>query len=908
MTHTNSPRLASHNTVVILRFTDGNFERGFRVLLEIYQDGRRVDEVNYQQLPAWPSLPTEYQQWAEIYNTLGVLSHRGLTPVDGQVISQSTLSECQSSAQALRSQLNQWFNGNEFRLLSAQIRAHRLVDQDDSVPIVFSFETSNAEIDDQLRKLPWHLWNLFRDLPQAEVALSTRSCPSTGHLNSPVRILAIFGSDQGGLDLKRDEESLRQVLGHQSVQFKLECINQPTVMLLQEQLRNADGWDILFFSGHSRSNLEDGYLLISENHSISISSLEEEFRLAIRKGLKLAIFNSCQGLGIADFFAGWSGNNRFSNLPLPSIIVMREPVPDFVARQFFRAFLREFIQGQPIHKAVREARRRLTILEGREQPYPCADWIPIVCLNTNQAELSWPEPEPELKPEDDSIRPWWRHPILGFAALGTSVLGAFLLFAGPIKQMISINSSLKIDGSSIGEEILISPENANCSDSEDFRDKAATAFSNRIFEGENGAVRHLEEIRESCPLDPEILIYLNNAKILEEGKNYFRIAVIVPINDPETVSIAEEILRGVAQAQDEINKKGGIDKRYLQIQIVNDASDIESAASNSEIGNSDRNKEIADALSKDRAVVGVIGSHTSNSTQQVSEIFSSRELTTISPTSTAVRVENFKLPEGYVFRTAPTDAKAVEDMVEEIEKSSASSVGIVYRSKISERGTEENGQDDSYSLSLKNQAETQLNNIDAKVVELCDLSDSGFSAEGCMGKMNNKNVDVILLLLNADENRKAIVNVLSLNRQDSSRKLIGGDSFFAQDLLDDTDFDMDGMLVAVPWHKSTDDNNRAENFLVYAKKLWAEADVNWRTASAYDATQALIGAVSATDKPTRSRIAEQLQKQGNKFNGFLGEETVSFDGEGDRVLTGLPLGTIVQVDCSTGQCEFTKPN
>jgi branched-chain amino acid transport system substrate-binding protein len=44
-------------------------------------------------------------------------------------------------------------------------------------------------------------------------------------------------------------------------------------------------------------------------------------------------FNSCDGLGIADFLA---------ELHVPAMIVMRQPVPDPIACQFLLYFLSEF--------------------------------------------------------------------------------------------------------------------------------------------------------------------------------------------------------------------------------------------------------------------------------------------------------------------------------------------------------------------------------------------------------------------------------------------------------------------------------------------------------------------------------------------------------------------------------------
>ena len=68
-------------------------------------------------------------------------------------------------------------------------------------------------------------------------------------------------------------------------------------------------------------------------------------KIAIAKGLQLAIFNSCDGLGIA---------NQLAKLYLPQSIVMREVVADEAAQKFSQYFE---LKGPS-----------LFVLQGRENP------------------------------------------------------------------------------------------------------------------------------------------------------------------------------------------------------------------------------------------------------------------------------------------------------------------------------------------------------------------------------------------------------------------------------------------------------------------------------------------------------------------------------------------------------------
>ncbi|WP_206756883.1 ABC transporter substrate-binding protein, partial [Planktothrix sp. FACHB-1355] len=61
-----------------------------------------------------------------------------------------------------------------------------------------------------------------------------------------------------------------------------------------------------------------------------------------------------------------------------------------------------------------------------------------------------------------------------------------------------------------------------------------------------------------------------------------------------------------------------------------------------------------------------------------------------------------------------------------------------------------------------------------------------------------------------------------------------------------------GMIVGVPWHIDADPKS---DFSQQSRKLWG-ADVNWRTALAYDAVRSLIAALQFN--PTRTGIQQTL--------------------------------------------------
>ncbi len=264
----------------------------------------------------------------------------------------------------------------------------------DEVRMIFQTE------DIQLQRLPWHLWDLIERYPKAEIALSApayerKAQPSPR--KAKVRILAILGNS-AGINTQADRALLEQLPG-----AEISFLVEPQRQELTDQLWEQQGWDILFFAGHSSSqvNCETGRFYINQTDSLTIGELKYALRQAVERGLKLAIFNSCDGLGLA---------RDLVELHIPQLIVMREPIPDRIAQEFLKHFLETFAHGKSFYLAVREARERL---QGLENHFPCATWLPIICQNLAEVPPTWQglggriDPSPHLvdKPLLDLVTP-----------------------------------------------------------------------------------------------------------------------------------------------------------------------------------------------------------------------------------------------------------------------------------------------------------------------------------------------------------------------------------------------------------------------------------------------------------------------------------------------------------------------
>lgn len=362
---------------VILTLIEGSFEQGFPVVLRICEDGP-LGNTELQvpgKLPPEPAILESFNNWQLAYRQM-VMPYSRIKPYPGQVTNVS----CGQLGSALAERLNRWLNSGSSDWQKIRDRLQRNLSETDEIQVLIETE------DTRLQQLPWHLWDLFAEHYQnAEIAISTPLYqpppPKPAPLTNRIKILAILG-DSTGIDVQQDRAVLEQ-LPNADTTFLVE----PQRQQLNDQLW-AQSWDILFFAGHSATQADGGagQISINQSSSLSINELKNALRRAIEQGLQLAIFNSCDGLGLA---------RELADLYLPQIIVMREPVPDVVAQEFLKHFLITFAQGKSLYLAVREARERL---QGLEDQFPCATWLPVICQNPAAESPTWKELWGGVKP------------------------------------------------------------------------------------------------------------------------------------------------------------------------------------------------------------------------------------------------------------------------------------------------------------------------------------------------------------------------------------------------------------------------------------------------------------------------------------------------------------------------------
>jgi branched-chain amino acid transport system substrate-binding protein len=458
-----------------------------------------------------------------------------------------------------------------------------------------------------------------------------------------------------------------------------------------------------------------------------------------------------------------------------------------------------------------------------------------------------------------------------------------------------------------GEEVLNYSQSFN-------KKKGAEYFAQCDYQK---ALLRFKDAWQQDRLDPETLIYLNNALLEATKKPYYTIAVAVSIpknqnssNDDDDDSRAKEMLRGVAQLQTKINL-GLLNDNDPFLKYFPDQDFINKKAINGKglkvVITNDENKEllakkIASSLSQRPEILGVVGHYPSEMTVATVDIYKENNLVLISPGSTTSELtkyprKNFLRTVFSVEQQSPAIAKFLQ------EKSIKKVVGFY-------------SEGSPFSESFFNSFKTIFTSppFSGTVVKLDEFDlGNNFKAEEAiqeLRKRQGKITETIGLVLSPKAIGDAQGDAIKLIKLNNSQNwVIGSWGLRSPRTLEQIDNlqPFQKFVIAVPWDSLTSPN---KNFLKDAKILWTTTSVNAITALSYDATLALTKALEKANTPTRINIREQLKSP--EFlvtKGATG--TIKFDENGDREKfdeNGDPQNPSVEfvhiVECRTLSSDF----
>ena len=393
------------------------------------------------------------------------------------------------------------------------------------------------------------------------------------------------------------------------------------------------------------------------------------------------------------------------------------------------------------------------------------------------------------------------------------------------------------DEISEGEEILLD------SNFRTQKQAGADAYRQKDYKQ---AVSLWESTLEQQRNDPETAIYLNNARIGED----LAYTIAVPVPGDSEINAAQEILRGAAQAQFQINSSGGINGKPIKLILANDRNNPEVA------------QKLALEFSQNEDILGVIGHFSSNVTLEAARVYQAEELVVISPTSSSVALSNVG---SYVFRTVSSDCMSGNALATYlVESMDLDNVAVLFNSA------------SSYSTSMRDVFETSLEKQDATLVAEFNFSQPNFNIVNALSEIEQTQAEALVFFpnssgMNALDTLDKTLLIAQMNK--GKLALFGGDSLYKPRTLQLGQENVTDMVLVVPW----DVKNTDPGFTNLATSLWG-GKVNWRSALAYDATMAMGAAIK--ERATREGIQSALLDPDFAAEGASGE--ISFLPTGDR--------------------------
>ncbi|MFM6122457.1 MAG: ABC transporter substrate-binding protein [Sphaerospermopsis kisseleviana] len=396
------------------------------------------------------------------------------------------------------------------------------------------------------------------------------------------------------------------------------------------------------------------------------------------------------------------------------------------------------------------------------------------------------------------------------------------------------------------------------------RDQGIQAFQKGDYQE---AANLFEQAIQANNSDVESRIYYNNA-LARQKSSTFTLAVVVPI-DRETNNIAQEILRGVAQAQNQFNQNQELNGRLLEIVIGNDSN------------NSNEAKAVVNAIIKDSSILGVIGHNSSDVTKSLLQDYEKAKLAIISPTATSAALKS-----SVFFRVVDSDKITGQKLANYVFNSLKLKQVVIFANP-----------DSAYSKSISEAFTNDFQKQGGKVVQKYSFN-SSFFGDYIDESINKHKAEAAMLFPDTKNTGKAIdiakanLDFYKNSPDQQMLQLLGGDTLYSYETLIQGREAVEGMILSVPWFRG---RSAAEEFAKKSKELWG-GDVSWRTATSYDATQAFINALS--NNASRQTVLERLKNvnlSANETSGYPLKFTDNMERDGKPVLLEVKNGKFVQI-------------
>ncbi|AKV68464.1 Adenylate cyclase [Microcystis panniformis FACHB-1757] len=841
---------------MILKIGDGSFETGFSVTLEIrdnhrliapFADGKLVPNLDIAD--ALQNYRRAYYHWVESQPSLGIT-------VPHSMITHAAVGDprdnLRKATQTLKDSLNEWLNSSSLSSIQNRILFH-IGNQSE---VRFFIQTNHFD----LQQIPWECWNFLHEwCPDVEIALTIQRNPPIINLTPPIKVLVILGN----IDIESKHtslclSSLQTLLGNQDkvslhilspgLKDTLSPKNIHKILspglkeplspknIRHELIKNP--WDIVVYLGHSQTSSDghDGVFIIDNDTALSADdNLRDSLEIAVRKGLKLVICNSCDGLGIG---------RQLANIGVPHIIVMKEPIAVRVALRFLEVFLPNFLGHKSLQESLTIARQELK-LHGFEEDAAGSSLLPLLIENPEEPPLILPKNKRLLR-----LSSRWKQALLFILSL---LVTLSILYGGGVFS----DDASKYPEISLGEEILLETNRQDNS-----LERGRQAFKNQEYKQ---AIQLFKQSLDRLPNNPEIRIYYNNARAAYQDRNPLKIATSVPLgNNPE---IAEEILRGIALFQQELNDEQAKNPDFHSLQVVvandnNNAADAE-----------DRAKKFV----KDPSIIAVVGHNASAASEAAKDIYVQGKIVALSPTSFSSKISG----NGYVYKMVPEMETFATTLIEYIREQTEKLIIQKPNNLIcyDNRSGDNYNFAEKYKNILRGQSLQKLvkdGNFDCNIEPKINLDE-----QEIYQKIAQYQVNILMIAPYVNDLKRAANIFKQRPAEQLNLVILGSPTFQSYLTLAEGKQGVENLVIAVPWYDLKQDN--------YIHSFWQNKINVWRTPMAYDATKVILTALRQLSQQGQKfdrELLNQVLRNDFSIEGMTG--TVRFDENGVRNMNNNP--------------------
>ena len=835
--------------VVILKIGDGSFETGFSVTLEIrdnhlliapFAEGTLVPNLDIAD--ALQNYRRAYYHWVASQPSLGIT-------VPHSMITHAAVGDprenLRKATKTLKDSLNEWLNSSSLSSIQNHILFHIGTESE----VRFFIQTTHFD----LQQIPWECWNFLRDWwNDVEIALTIQRNPPIINLTPPIKVLVILGN----IDIENERNSLclsslQTALGNPDkvyIQILSPSSEVPlsTINIQNELIKNP--WDIVVYLGHSQTSSDghDGVFIIDNDTALSPEhNLRNSLKIAVKKGLKLVICNSCDGLGIG---------RQLANIGVPHIIVMKEPIAVRVALRFLEVFLPNFLEHKSLQESLTIARQELRLHEF-EVDAASSSLLPRLIENPEEPPLILPLP-PENKGKNHEpswpvrLLRHWKQALLFI--LSILVILSVLYWGGVFSDDAS-----KYPEISLGEEILLKTNRQD-----NIIEQGRQAFKNKEYKQ---AIQLFKQSLDRLPNNPEIRIYYNNARAAYQDRNPLKIATSVPLgNNPE---IAQEILRGIALLQQELNDEqaNNPDFHFLQVLVANDNNSPEDA------------KDRAEKFVKDPSIIAVVGHNASAASEAAKDIYVPGKIVALSPTSFSPKISG----NGYIYKMVP-DLETFATTLSEYIREQTDKLIIQNPTNLI---CYDNRSGDNYNFAKKYK-NILLGQHFQKVIKDADFDcniepKNNLDEQEIYQKIAQYQVNILMVAPYVNDLKRAVSIFKQRPAQQLNLVTLGSPTFQSYLTLAEGEQGVENLVITVPWYDLTRDN--------YIHSFWQNKINVWRTPMAYDSTKVILTALRKLYQQGQKFDRESLNqvlRDDFSIEGMTG--TVRFDENGVRNMNNNP--------------------